>query len=110
MDERQERIVRNEALFREVNERINEIGRGLGVEDEAEFICECGEEACTTAIRLLVSEYEDVRAHPARFAVVPGHEHFDLERVVEANERFAIVEKYKPSSVELAAETDPRAR
>ena len=109
MDARQARAVRNEALFREVNERIKEIGRSLGVEDEAEFVCECGDDGCTTAIIVRMSEYEDVRSHPARFAVVPGHEQTDVEWVVKKNERFAIVEKYPGPSAQVAAETDPRA-
>ena len=109
MDARQARVVRNEALFREVNERIKEIGQGLGVEDEAEFVCECGDDGCTTAIRVQLREYDDVRSHPARFATVPGHEQTDVEWVVEKNERFAVVEKYPGPSAALAVETDPRA-
>jgi hypothetical protein len=45
------------------------------------------------AVRLSPAEYADVRAHPTRFFVVPGHEREELDRVVEQNARFAVVEK-----------------
>jgi hypothetical protein len=44
------------------------------------------------AIRLSPAEYADVRAHPTRFFVIPGHELEEIERVVEENGRFTIVE------------------
>jgi hypothetical protein len=45
------------------------------------------------AIRLSPAEYADVRAHPTRFFVIPGHELEELGRVVEQNGRFVVVEK-----------------
>jgi hypothetical protein len=49
MDERRERLAKNEALFREVNERIQEIGRAVGVQpdEELEMVCECSNAGCT---------------------------------------------------------------
>jgi hypothetical protein len=59
----------------------------------ADFVCECSDVSCVDAIRLAPSEYNDVRAHPTRFFVTPGHEIETLERVVEQNGHFLIVEK-----------------
>ena len=106
MDARAERIGKNEALFREVNERIKEI---TAYDGDAEFLCECGDDACTRPIRLTIEEYEQVRANPTHFAIVPGHEVLDVERVVAQNERYAVVEKLHGEASRLASQTDPRA-
>ncbi len=109
MDSRQERVSKNEVLFRDVNERIKEINRDMGFDEGADFICECGDGDCTTPISLKLLEYEAVRAHPARFAIFPGHEILDVERVVEENERFAVVEKSPAAAARMAIDHDPRA-
>ena len=49
MDDRATRIGKNEALFREVNERIREL---TSDERDAEFLCECGDPSCTKPIPL----------------------------------------------------------
>ena len=106
MDERVGRVGRNEALFREVNDRIREITTFDG---DLEFLCECGDEKCTRPIRMSIAEYESVRSRASRFAIVPGHETPEVERVVEQNERFAVVEKLPGVPTEIAVETDPRS-
>jgi hypothetical protein len=45
---------------------------------------------------LTAEEYERVHGQRDRFVVVPGHETDELEVVVEANERYAIVDKRDP--------------
>jgi hypothetical protein len=106
MTPREERVGKNEALFREVNERIREIT--TATDGDAEFLCECGDPTCAQPILASIDEYEAVRAVATRFLVVPGHEIPDLEDVVEENERFAIVEKRPGVPTDLAAESDPR--
>ena len=51
-DGRQERFARNQALFREVNERIEDLNRGLAaVSDEMmHIVCECGDGECVQQI------------------------------------------------------------
>jgi hypothetical protein len=100
----------NEALFRSVNERVEELHESLPADGEyEEFICECANESCFEPIRVSLSEYEAVRAHEARFAVAPSEEHLvaGVEEVVEHGERFWVVEKLGAARV-VAAETDPR--
>ncbi len=109
LDTRQQRVAKNEALFREVNERIREINEGMGYGEEADFICECGHEDCAKPVTLRIEEYETVRAHPTRFAIIPGHEEMDVERVVERNERFSVVEKYPGAPSAIAVDSDPRS-
>ena len=73
----------------------------------AEFLCECGDAGCSQRVFLTLGEYEAVRSNAIRFAVVPGHEIPDVERVVEQNERFAVVEKLEEGA-RIATERDPR--
>jgi hypothetical protein len=105
MDSRTERVGKNEAVFREVNERINDVTR----EEAAEYLCECGYASCTETIQMNVAEYEGVRTEPTHFAVLPGHEIPDVEDVVERSERFVVVEKKAGEAAALATELDPRS-
>lgn len=97
MEPRLERQARNESLLREINERIQVVkGRAEAPADELfEFLCECGREEIdsTVTVQLTMPEYEEVRAQNDRFAVYPGHENPELERVVKRNERYALVDK-----------------
>jgi hypothetical protein len=107
--ERYERQARNEALIREVNERINEVDRRAdrGTGSTFDFICECGQEGgCGELVELTIAEYEEVRAQDDRFAVHPGHETVALEHVVRKNERYALVDKVP--GAEPFVEDDPR--
>jgi hypothetical protein len=105
MDTRAARVGKNEAVFREVNERINDVTR----EDPAEYLCECGNATCTETIQMTVADYERVRADPTHFAVLPGHEIPDVEDVVARNEGFLVVRKKAGAAAALAAELDPRS-
>jgi 5-bromo-4-chloroindolyl phosphate hydrolysis protein len=102
---REDRAGKNEALFREVNERIREI---TTYDENVEFLCECADPTCTQPIVVSISEYEMIRSDPTRFVIVAGHELPDVEDVVERTDRFAVVAKRPGRPAELAAETDPR--
>jgi len=80
-ERRKDRLARNEALFREVNERVEEVGERAGL-DMIDFICECGDADCTAAISLTESEYEQIRTDPVLFAILPGHAIPEIEDVV----------------------------
>jgi hypothetical protein len=92
-----ERVAENEATFRRANEALYRRFQELGAADLAPFLCECGNDRCTQTIRLNLEEYEEVREQSGRFVVVPGHEILEVERVVEAGERYDVIEK--PSRV-----------
>ena len=102
-------MAKNEALFRQVNERIEEVNESLGVDEPSDFLCECGDEDCTAPVSLTLAEYEAVRKQPTHFVIMPGHNVIDVERVLHQNERFAIVEKFSGEAARIAVETDPRA-
>ena len=104
------RIGKNEALFREVNERLKEVGTSFSlVAEQADFVCECGISTCTEPIRMTLADYERIRSQPHWFAVVPNHEIPDVERVLERNDGWYLIEKLKGGPAELAAEHDPRS-
>jgi hypothetical protein len=109
--EREERIARNEALFRSVNERVRELAGAFASDEEPEpvaFVCECGRADCATSVELTIAEYERVRADPAQFFVVPGHETQHVEHVVERHDRYDIVRKHA-AEAQIAIDTDPRS-
>lgn len=108
MDSREARLGRNESLFRDVNERIEEIALGHTSDDhQYEFICECANPDCTLHIPMTIGEYESVRAGSARFAVAKGHALPEIELVVEEHEHFDVILK-EDEAGEEAKKLDPR--
>jgi hypothetical protein len=107
---REERLVRNETLFRQVNERLRELGETFSVvADTADFICECSNERCIEHISLTPDEYERVRSEPTHFVVVRGHEVLTIERVAyELGRGLTVVDKLEEELVEAAVAADER--
>jgi hypothetical protein len=107
-DLRQERAARNEALFRRVNERVEEVNRAFDtILDDADFVCECADVDCIEKIRMTLPEYEALRSEATRFAVKPGHLAPAAERVIEERAGYVIVQKLGRAA-ERARELDPR--
>jgi hypothetical protein len=100
-----QRVAMNEATFRKVNEGM-EVGQDpSGV---MTFVCECGRLGCNKLIELTRAEYEDVRKHPRRFAILDGHEILEAEDIVERHDRYIVVEKSGDPEAEIVEHTDPR--
>lgn len=107
--DRIERAAANEALFREINERLQGMAESFQeVTARAVFACECPDLACLEQIQMSVDEYEAVRSDPNNFVVVPGHVDLEVENVIRENERFAVVAKIG-TGARIAAESDPRS-
>jgi hypothetical protein len=99
---------RNEALFREVNERIEDVTTTLAADDEPmEFLCECDDTDCVEKVSATRAEYEAIRAVATQFVVLPGHDDPGVEHVVQETDRFLVVEKEGQAAHE-AEESDPR--
>ena len=110
MDERERRLGMNEAVFREVNERVQEIHQKLGTDAETmAIICECGAVSCTERITVPVRDYERARSNPLHFLLQVGHEDPLVERMIENHETFVIVEKEGMEVEKVAEATDPRS-
>jgi hypothetical protein len=106
VDWQAEVVGRRQAMFREVNERIEELCAHW--DDRAiSILCECGSSGCGEHIELTQAEYERLRLYPTHFAVVPGHEIVAFERVVQENWRYVTVEKFGESAA-AAIKLDPR--
>ncbi len=101
-------MARNEALFRQVNERIEEVNQKVGDDSFSDFLCECGDDDCTAPVSLTLAEYERIRSDPTHFVIANGHEKVDLEQVIDKNERYSVVEKFAGEAGRIAVETDPR--
>ena len=109
-DERLRRIGENEALYRQVNERVEEINDAFGtVTGVFDVTCECGSLACAEQITVPREVYEHVRANPARFIIKPDHEFPEAEHVVERHDAYVIVHKDPGPARRVAEETDTRA-
>ena len=105
MDERAEKIGRNEALFRQVNDQITGLNQAFGaVSGRMSLVCECGDQGCIEQIEVTPDEYRRLRDDSTLFAIRPGHEIPDVEDVVERNDTFWVVRK-KPGGPALLADT-----
>jgi hypothetical protein len=109
MDERERRIVLNESLFREVNERVRGVNETFAsVSDVMEVTCECGSAGCAERFSMSPQEYEALRSNPDHFAIVPGHEIADVERIVSRCGHYDVVEKLPGEAQRIAEATHPR--
>jgi hypothetical protein len=113
VEKRHERLAINEALSREVNERVAALDEqavsmwAAPSELLFEFLCECSVDGgCEARVELTLEEYERVRVQDDRFAVAPGHESDQIEHVIERSDRFLIVDKV--DAVERFTRDDPR--
>jgi hypothetical protein len=108
MTDRDERAGKNEALFREINERIEEVSsRSAPTDPTMEVLCECGRPDCHERVSVPLADYERVRAVATHFIVLPGHENGEVERVASANDAYLVVEKKDEAAI-MAEETNPR--
>jgi hypothetical protein len=110
MSSREERIGLNEAVFREVNERIGSLAETFQLEEQPlDLICECGDASCVKRIHMSRPEFESLRSESHQFAVYPGHAAPDVETVVARRDGYDIVKKDEGVPRVIAEQTDPRA-
>ena len=101
IDLSERRAAQNHELFGDVGDELRVLSERVDGELAiAEFVCECVDIGCSDRIALTIAEYEAVREVPARFAVKPGHVHFDHDDVVSEHDQFTVVEK-RDASVDL---------
>jgi hypothetical protein len=111
MKAREERIAKTESLFRSVNERIAEATERFdnGDATDAEFLCECGDPACSERLEVPLDEYEQVRGDATTFVLDPDHVEPDVEKIVEHRRDYAIVKKVDAVVAGIVRKLDPRA-
>jgi hypothetical protein len=103
-----EQRAKNESIFREANEKLEDKVIEFSLAKErTPYLCECDDPGCTAIIRLMIPEYEAVRSSPRQFVVAPEHDSVP-DRVVEEHGGFTIIEKTGEEGRLVEAE-DPRA-
>jgi hypothetical protein len=84
----------NQMLFRSANERLDERAQEYATDGgRVPFLCECANDACLGRVELSRTEYLQVRSHPERYVILPGHPTIEGEMVMEDNGRFQVAEK-----------------
>lgn len=106
---REDRIARNEATARGINEHIEQAVDALPADSLMHIVCECGFEKCDVFIAVTMDEYERIRNDPRQFCVVREHVIHDVEETVLEAEGFTIVAKREGTPAEVAIRTDPRS-
>jgi hypothetical protein len=109
MSTREERLGLNEAVFREVNERIEQVAETFNLQDQLDLLCECGRAECVDRITLTHAEYEELRSDSHQFAIRQGHDKPDVERVIAKRKGYDIVQKFRGAPERIAEETDRRS-
>lgn len=105
----EERLARNEAFFRNLNERIRDAADLYSADGHVyAFVCECSDPECLDRVRLTAADYEAVRADPKTFVLAPGHQRTEIEAVVQPGLDHVIVEKLGVAGA-VATALDPRA-
>jgi hypothetical protein len=111
IDVRRARAGKNQSLFRDVNERIEESTEDYGEELDPtkmfDILCECAHTDCIERIRMTQGEYEALRRVPTHFAIRSGHEINNIEAIVASNERYIVVAKLG-AAARAAIHLDPR--
>jgi hypothetical protein len=80
-------------LFREVNERIREVGPSFepGTSRGEIILCECGRPDCSARLEVPADVYEVVRSESHRYLVAPGHEEPGAEEVIAGAASYLVV-------------------
>ena len=110
MSERARRVGENEALFRGINERLEEVsGAFEWMTGSLQIVCECANRSCIERIDLQPDEYERVRADPTHFAVLRGHDEPGVEDIVADHGAWVVVRKHEGEPAEIAKRTSLRS-
>ena len=106
--EREERLAKNEALFRAANERMAKWEEAHAADATELYFCECANRDCREKVKLRKADYERIRANSLFFFVVPGHEMPDIETVIEQNDEWSLIEK-DPEVAEVVVRYNARS-
>ena len=81
----------SESFFRQVNDRIVELGKRFGIREEVhELICECDDANCTERLNVPASEYAHARRAQGSHFLAARHE--PSGRIVARGLGYVVVE------------------
>lgn len=100
MDLREKRLGLNEAIFREVNERIEGLSKLFrwSKREPLDLVCECKNATCAKRIEMSRADYQTLRSEETHFALYPGHADTEIERVIASHPGYEIVAKRGPAA------------
>jgi hypothetical protein len=104
----EERLAKNQILFRVLNENIANIAATLSGDEPFEFICECATSGCFERLSLSLPDYQHVRENGSHFLLAGGHEDLSVEMVTEKYPGYVVVEKDGVAGL-MAHDENPRA-
>ena len=95
MDEREERIAKNETVLRATNREMERADQAEGATlgELIDVLCECGRQGCDGVITMTFEEYDRAHSQADRFVVLRGHENTEIEKVVEERAGYLVVDK-----------------
>jgi hypothetical protein len=105
---RDERVGKNEASHRELNEQIQQSYESRPEDAYMDVVCECGLRECDVFLKVTKAEYEGIRANNGHFIIFRDHMVPDVEDIVFQTDRFTVVAKSEGEPAEIARQTDPR--
>lgn len=110
MDFREQRLGVNEAIFREVNERLMGLAKHFrwGQTEPLDLVCECTKATCVQRIEMSRDQYEALRAEDTHFALYPGHAEPEIEQVISSHKGYEVVAKEGPAA-EVARDLSQRS-
>ncbi len=93
------RLIENEVVFRKSNERAQKLMQKRnsskdGKEVSLHFYCECANEDCRDRVVLTPSRYQELHINRKRFVIKKGHDVKTIERVINNQSQYSVVEKY----------------
>lgn len=106
MKSHEERVARNEEVFHEVNRQIEKLEEKLGRRKTFGILCECSKKHCLDTFEVAPDVFQRVRSNSLLFFVAPGHEDPEVERVIERNPQFFVVEKTGRAAEAVRERTD----
>ena len=95
MEERTERIAKNETVLRATNREMERADQAEGATlgELIDVLCECGRQGCDGVITMTFEEYDRAHSQADRFVVLRGHENTEIEKVVEERAGYLVVDK-----------------
>ncbi len=105
---RENRLIENEVIFRDVNENIKDfLEDEFGSKDkQVSFYCECSKPNCIERIDLTLQEYDELHKNSKQFVTLIGHEFLEVEKIIRKYGNYQIVEKHfqppKAENINLA--------
>jgi hypothetical protein len=109
MDPRAERVAKNEASHRELNEAIEVSYESRPEDAYMDVVCECGQGDCAVFLKVTRDEYEGVRADSRHFLILRDHRNAEIDVLVSDFDRFMVVAEREGEPAQVSEQTDPRS-